>query len=148
MLSDPRKRPVLQQWPLFAEVTMPSAKGSWEYCLSQAFWMFTWPFCRVRCHCSTRPPLAVGGYSSGFYSTHSLSWHLPQGHVSSIPGGARLLCAGPCFFVPSLPNSSPDQWAKSFEKWDFSLYYQTGAENQNTKKWRMRDRRGQLASCV
>ena len=45
--------------------------------------------------------------------TYSLSWHLPQGartvalqaRVSSIPGGARLLCAGPCFLC--LPSQTP-----------------------------------------
>ena len=54
--------------------------------------------------------LATGGCLK---HTASLSWCVPQGagpvslqaHVSSVPGSARLPCAGPCFMC--LPSQSP-----------------------------------------
>lgn len=57
------------------------------------------------------------------------------------PSSPHLLCPWKCqaplgwtmFYVPSLPKSSPDPWAKSFKKWDFSLYYQTGVRTRTPR---------------
>lgn len=81
--------------------------------------------------------LDIGGC---LWNTASFSWHVPQGagpvslqaHISSVPGSARFPGLT-MFYVPSLPKSSPDPWAKSFQKWDFSLYYQTGVRTRTPR---------------
>lgn len=92
----------------------------------------------TQCRYSTRPPLDIGGC---LWHTASFSWRVPQGagpvslqaHVSFVPGSARLPWAGPCFMCLPSQSPPPDPWAKSFKKWDFSLYYQTGVRTRTPR---------------
>lgn len=108
----------------------------------------------TQCRYSTlhRPPLDIGGC---LWNTASFSWHVPQGAGPRFPSSPHLLCPWKCqaplgwtmFYVPSLPKSSPDPWAKSFKS-EISVFIMKQEWEPEHQKWRMWEGKAWLASRV